>query len=193
MHAQNPMQAILKDYFRTNPFETRFSTYLTSLQKDPWLSIEEFSRRTDSSFFFLTGVYKNVNPFHYPIKEVRLIIAEGEFIHNDSLKTLDTIITIQLLGITDTASANKANVAKEFKRFNNKYSDAFWKNSYDKIERPNGVSAEVYNYFIYPYAISPISCAWGHIPETGEYTFTITIRCKVKENIADVILTPGEH
>ena len=191
--AQNPMQAILKDYFRTNPFETRFSTYLISLQKDPWLSIEEFSRRTDSSFFFLTGTYKNFNPFHYPVKEVRLVVAEGQFIHSDSLKTLDTIITIQLLGITDTASSGKANVTKEFKRFNSKYASAFWNYSYDKIEKASQLNAEVYNYFIYPYATSPISGAWGHIPGTNQFTFTITIRCKVKENIADVILSPGEQ
>jgi hypothetical protein len=191
--AQNPMQAILKDYFRTNPFETRFSTYLTSLQKDPWLSIEEFSRRTDSSFFYLTGTYKNYNPFHYPVKEVRLIVAEGQFIHTDSLKTLDTIITIQLLGITDTTSSNKANVTKEFKRFYNKYASAFWNYSYDKVEKANQLTAEVYNYFIYPYSISPISDAWGRIPGTNQFTFTITIRCKVKENIADVILSPNEH
>lgn len=187
------MQAILTDYFRTNPFETRFSTYLTSLQKDPWLSIEEFSRRTDSSFFFLTGTYKNFNPFHYPVKEVRLIIAEGQFIHTDSLKTIDTIITIQLLGITDTATSNKVNVTKEFKRFNNKYASAFWNYRYDKVEKASQITAEVNNYFIYPYSISPISDAWGRIPGTHQFTFTITIRCKLKENIADVILSPDEH
>lgn len=193
IHAQNPMQAIIKDYFRTNPFETRFSTYLTSLQKDPWFSIEEYSRRTDSSFFFLTGTYKNYNPFHYPVKEVRLIVAEGQFIHTDSLKTLDTIITIQLLGITDTTSSGKANVMKEFKRFNNKYASAFWNFNYDKIEKENQLTAEIYNYFIYPYSTSPISDAWGKIPGTRQFTFTISIRCKVKENIADVILSPDEH
>jgi hypothetical protein len=187
------MQQILKDYFRTHPFDMKFSSFISSLQKDPWFTVEEYSRRNDSAFFFLTGTYKNFNPFRYPAKEVRLIIAEGQYYHSDSLRTLDTVINIQLLGITDTSISNKANVMKEFKRFNSKYSGAFWKSGYDKIENSNEVSAELFNYFIYPYVISPISCAWGHIPETGEYTFTITIRCKIKENVADMILSPNEH
>jgi hypothetical protein len=188
--AQNPLEPVLKNYFRTHPLNMRFSSFITSLQQDPWFTVEEYSRRTDTSFFYLTGIYKNFNPFHYPAKEVRLIVSETEFIHTDSLKTLDTIIIIQLMGITDSSFSNQSFVKTEFSRFQKKYSAGFWNSNYNKMERGNTIIAEVNNYFIFPFSISPVAAAWGKITETGTYTFTITLRLKVKENIADLIVSP---
>ena len=196
--AQNPLDAgdplgpVLKKYFRTHPFDMNFSSFINSLKSDPWFTIESYDRRTDSAFFYLTGTYNNFNPFRYPAKEIRLIIAEGLYVHTDSLKTLDTIITIQLLGVTDSGLSNQALVTKEFQRFKRNYAEGFWRTNYNKIERGNEILAEVYNYFIYPYSISPVSSAWGKMPDTGQYTFTITLRCKVKQNMAAFILTPAE-
>jgi hypothetical protein len=118
---------------------------------------------------------------------------EDQFKHVDSLKTLDTSITIQLLGIADTSLSQKDNVVKEFKRFFKKYAFGFWKYANNYNDNGSGRTAELYNFFVYPYTISPISVAWGRIPVSNNYAFTITIRCKVTENIADLILTPTEH
>ena len=52
-------------------------------------------------------------------------------------------------------------------------------------------TGEVYNYFISHRSISPVTIAWGRL-ETNEYTFTITIRFKLKENMATYIIPPGE-
>src|SRR4030095_14127691 len=79
-YSQHPLQSILKTYFRTHPFDMRFSNFIASLQQDPWFTIESYSRRTDTSFFFITGTYKNFNPFHYPPKELRLIFVEESIV-----------------------------------------------------------------------------------------------------------------
>jgi hypothetical protein len=191
IQAQNPLLHVLKSYFRSHPFDNRFSSFIISLQNDTWFTIEVYNRRTDTSFFYLTGTYKNFNPFRYETKEVRLIIAEEPFTHADSLKTLDTIINIQLMGITDTGIAKRQAVSKEFSRFHKNQSAGFWKNTYNSFQSKGEVTAELYNYFIYPFSISPVTIAWGEIPGTGQFIFTITIRCKVKQNIADLILLPG--
>lgn len=188
--AQSPLTPILKTYFRTQPFDIRFSSFITSLQEDPWFTTASFDRRTDTSFFYLSGTYKNFNPFRFNVKEVRLTIAEDQYIHSDSLKTLDTIIYIQLMGITDTMPLNLPLVKKEYTSFQRKYSSGFWRDSYNKNEKDNKLIWELTNYFVYPFSISPITVAWGRIPETAEYIFTITIRCKVKQNMADFILPP---
>lgn len=190
IQAQSPLQKVLKSYFRTHPFDTYFSSFINSLQRDPWFAIEEYNRRTDTSFFYLTGTYKNFNPFRYQAKEVRLIIAESQFLHTDSLKTLDTIINIQLLGIAGPGLSDRAVVIKEFDRFQNKYAKDFSSYTYKKNESANVKTAELYNFYIFPYSISPITSAWGQLPDTDNYTFTITIRCKVKQNIADLIPPP---
>jgi hypothetical protein len=186
-YSQGPIQLISKNYFRAQPFEGRFSSFVTSLQQDPWFTLETYHRRTDSSFFFITGTYKNFNPFRYLPKEIRLVVAEEEIIHVDSLKTHDTIINVQLMGISDTGFVNSKAAEKEFKRFHNNYVARFSSSIHESLDE----IGEVYNYFILPLSISPVTIAWGRLA-TNQYTFTITIRFKLKENIATYIMAPGE-
>jgi hypothetical protein len=186
-YSQNPLQSLLKTYFRAHPFDIRFSSFLTSLQHDPWFTVENYNRRTDSTFFFLTGNYKNFNPFRFSPKELKLVVAEEEIIYQDSLKTHDTIINLQIMGLTDTGIINSKAVEKEFKRFHNNQADRFSTSVHQTFE---GIG-EVYYYFISPLSIPPVSVAWGRI-ETNQYTFTITIRFKIKENLANYIVAPGE-
>src|SRR5258705_13588236 len=192
-YSQNPFQSILKTYFRTHPFDMRFSSFIASLQQDTWFTIETYSRRTDTTFFYLTGTYKNFNPFHYPPKELRLVLAEEEIIHTDSLKTHDTIMNLQLMGISDSSAINSKMVEKEFKRFLNNQADRFSSNTHNIYQEKDGtVTAEIYNFFVSPFSIAPVTIAWGVLPETNQYSFTITIRFKVKENVAIYIVSPNE-
>jgi len=185
--SQNPIELLSKTYFRTQPFDIKFSSFVTSLQQDPWFIQESYQRRTDSSFFFLTGTYKNFNPFRYLPRELRLIVAEDEIIHGDSLKTHDTIINLQIMGVTDTGVVNRKAVEKEFKRFHSNQADRFSSTTHVNFED----TGEAYNYFISPFSIAPVTIAWGRL-ENAEYTFTITIRFKLKENMATYIVAPGE-
>ena len=192
-YSQNPLQSLLKTYFRTHPFDIKFSSFVLSLQKDPWFTTEEYHRRTDTSFFFLSGTYKNFNPFRFTPKELRLVVAEEEIIHVDSLHTRDTIINLQLMAITDSGLVNSKPVEKEFHRFNNNQSDRFSSKTYDTYDKQGKMAAEILNYFIFPLSIAPVTIAWGPLPENRNYTFTITIRFKLKENIANFILAPNEQ
>src|SRR4030095_10496195 len=190
-YSQNPLQSILKTYFRTHPFDMKFSSFIASLQQDPWFTIESYSRRTDTSFFFITGTYKNFNPFHYPPKELRLILAEEEIVHMDSLKTHDTIMNLQLLGISDSGTVSSNLAEKEFKRFHKNQGDRFSSNTSNSFKEKDGsLTTKVYNYFIFPFSIALVTIAWGILPDTNQYAFTITIRFKVKENMATYIVSP---
>src|SRR6185436_11237017 len=128
-YSQNPLQSAIKTYFRSHPFDMKFSSFITSLQQDPWFTIDTYSRRTDTAFFFLTGTYKNFNPFRFTPLELRLIVAEEEIVHNDSLKTHDTIMNLQLLAISDSSETNSKLVEKEFKRFHKSQADNFSNNT----------------------------------------------------------------
>ena len=191
-YSQNPLLSVLKTYFRSHPFDSKFSSFITSLQKDPWFTTEEYHRRTDSSFFFLSGAYKNFNPFRFSPREVRLVIAEEEIIHDDSLHTYDTIINLQLMGILDSALVNSKIVEKEFSRFNSNQGNRFSSKTYDHYELKGTIVRETYNYFVFPFLIAPVSIVWGRIPQSLNYTFTIIIRFKVKENKATYIVSPNE-
>jgi len=192
-YSQNPIQSTLKNYFRTHPFDMKFSSFIASLQKDPWFTLETYERRTDTSFFFITGTYKNFNPLRFVPKELRLIVAEEEIVHTDSLKTLDTIMNLQLLAISDSGEINSKLVEKEFKRFHNSQADRFSSNTSNSYKEKDGtLTVKVYNYFVSPFSIAPVTIAWGILPESTQYAFTITIRFKVKENTAIYIMSPGE-
>jgi len=192
-YSQNPIQSTLKNYFRTHPFDMKFSNFIASLQQDPWFTIETYGRRTDTSFFFITGTYKNFNPFRFIPKELRLIVAEEEIIHTDSLKTLDTIMNLQLLAISDSGEINSKLVEKEFKRFHNIQAGRFSSNTSNSFKEKDGsLTVKVYNYFVSPYLIAPVTIAWGILPGSNQYAFTITIRFKVKENTAIYIVGPNE-
>ena len=192
-YSQNPIQSTLKNYFRTHPFDMKFSSFIASLQQDPWFTLETYGRRTDTSFFFITGTYKNFNPFRFVPKELRLIVAEEEIIHTDSLKTLDTIMNLQLLAISDSGEINSKLVEKEFKRFHNIQAGRFSSNTSNSFKEKDGsLTVKVYNYFVSPYLIAPVTIAWGILPGSNQYAFTITIRFKVKENAAIYVVSPGE-
>ena len=186
-HSQSAVELVSKKYFRTQPFDLRFSSFVASLQQDPWFTQQAYHRRTDSNFFFLSGTYKNFNPFDYTPKELRLIVAEDEIIHVDSLATRDTIINLQIMGVTDTGIINRKAVEKEFKRFHNTKGRHFTSNTHETFK---GVG-EAYNYFVSPFSISPVTIAWGRL-ETHQYTFVITIRFKLIENSATYVVAPGE-
>lgn len=190
LRAQHPLTPVLKSYFRTHPFEIRFSSFITSLQSDPWFKMETFDKRTDTSFFYISGTYLNFNPFGFKAKEVRFTIAEDQYSHTDSLKTLDTIMNIQIMGITDAGSSNLEVVKKEYSKFQKKFSSLFWKNNYSKNEKNNELIWEITNYFLYPYSISPVTVAWGNVTDSGEYIFIITLRCKIEGNLALFVLPP---
>src|SRR6185503_5233746 len=190
--AQDQIQSISKAYFRTHPFDSKFSNFILNLQRDPWFKIEEYNRRTDSTFFFLKGVYQNFNPFRFQPKQLTLVVAEEEIIYSDSLKTHDTIINLQLTGMIDSSIAIDKTVQKEFKRFHQAYSNRFDDFSGRTLKWEEKTTGEIYSYFISPLSISPVTIAWGILPEADQYSFSIIIRFKVSGNQAVYIVQPGD-
>jgi hypothetical protein len=191
-YSQDAIQVISKNYFRAHPFDSKFSTFILNLQRDPWFTTKEFNRRTDSTFFYLTGDYKNFNPFRFTPKELKLIVAEEQMAYADSLHTLDTIINLQLIGITDTNPASSKLVEKEFKRFHQSQSKRFDDFIHKTLGGSQTITGEMSSYFISPYSIAPVTVAWGMMPITKEYGFVITVRFKVTQNQAVYITQPGE-
>lgn len=191
-YSQDPIQLVFKAYFRTHPFDSKFSTFILNLQRDPWLTIKEFNRRTDSTFFYLTGTYKNFNPFRFTPSELKLIVAEEEIIYSDSTKTHDTIMNLQLIGLIDTNITSARLAEREFKRFHQSQSKRFDDFIHKTLGGPQAIKGEIYNYFVSPFSISPVTIAWGPMPGTRQYTFAITVRFKVMENQAAYITQPGE-
>ncbi len=181
---QSPFDQVLKNYFRIHPFNMRFTTFVANLQQDPWFTIEKFDLRTDTNFFLITGTYKNFNPFHFPAKEVRLIVAEDEYRYGDSLNAVDTIINLQMMGIIDTGMDNKREVLKEFTRFYNRTKNSFYDTQCEPFTDQGVEVAGICDYYLIPNIVPSLTTVWGKLQDHDLLTFTLIIRFKLSENMA---------
>ena len=83
-------------------------------------------------------------------------------------------------------------VEKEFKRFHNTQANRFSSNAYDHYNEKKAIQLLKYIIILFPLIQLPrLQSAWGILPGTNHYAFTITIRFKVKENMAELYCKPG--
>jgi len=190
---QSGFDKAVKLYYRVNPFDRRFSTVLKDVLSDTSFVTIEMKKRTDSTFFFLSGYYKRFNPFDFIASETQLRMAETEIVYNDSLHTIDTIIIYQILGLTERGAEGLAKAQKELTRFHKRFSRDFSRSEYKQGERDGVITAAIYNYFFYGLQVAPLSIAWGKMPDDDRYTFTISLRLKIKENFAAIPKSPEEY
>lgn len=152
----------------------------------------EMRKRTDTNFFFLSGYYKRFNPFDFIADQTQIRLAETEFVTIDSSNITDTIILYQVLGIVNGSEENRLKVQKELTRFHKRFSYDFAYSNYNEAVNGDKVTAAVYTYFVPGRKIPAMSVAWGKMPEENKYTFTITLRLKIRENFADLPSMPDE-
>jgi hypothetical protein len=193
LFCQNSFDKIVKSYYRVNPYDRKFSTALNNILSDTAFVKTGMEKRTDSGFFFLSGYYKRFNPFDFKTSRTELRLAETELLYGDSF-TNDTIIIYQILGIAEKGEEGKEIVQKEFNRFHRRFSHDFWKSDYKEGKTAEGeITAGIYNYFFFGFQVPPLSIAWGKMPGEDNYTFTISLRIKVKENFASQPKSPDEQ
>jgi len=181
--ADNPVFQIAKNYFRSNPYNTYFSSFLNHLINDPTLSDKTIEKRTDTGFFFFKGDYKNHSPFNFKADRTEIRLAEGEIDLGDSLFTTDTLLFYQLLGYSYGKEGLGA-VKKEFSKFDRKYGKNFYSENSD-LKKGAEIVGAVKKYFVLFTPVSPVTIAWAKLDDY-QNIFTITIRIKVIENTAQL-------
>ena len=189
--AQKNFADVIEEYYKVNPYAHEFSSFLKEIFSDTSLIRDEMYKRTDSTFFYLHAHYKEFNPFHFTAVRTELILAETEIAYNDSLHTLDTLIIYQIIGCTDTSEKQKTLVKKEFLRFGKKYEHIFRSSTFQEYKKHSS-DGQIRNYFVNFSSISPLSIAWARLPEEYKCVFTITLRIKVRENVAGLPISPDD-
>src|SRR4030095_4126595 len=116
---------IVKNYFRSDPYQNEFSFFLKHLMNDPILVDKTTRLKTDTSLFYFHGVYKNYSPFGFLADRSEIRLAETEFVIDDSTSLKDTLVIYQLLGFSNKGKAGVQSVKDEFLKFNRHYSKHF--------------------------------------------------------------------
>jgi hypothetical protein len=182
--SQDAVLKITKNYFRSDPFAAEFSSFLKHLLNDPTIKQKEVYQRTDTSLFFMHGVYTTHNPFFFKPRQVEITLTEIEIKYVDSLPDKDTIMVYQLVAISEDNIEGLKDIKREFEKLHNKFNKSFSKNSYQEQKAGNEVTAGWYNYFLATHAVAPISLLWGKTKGSNEAALNITIRMKSSYNRA---------
>lgn len=169
---------IVKNYFRSDPYQNEFGYFLKHLMNDPILVNKTTRLRTDTNFFYFQGTYKDYSPYSFLADRTEIRLAEKELIYDDSLSFKGTVMIYQLLGITNNGKAGLEAVKNEFSKFNRHYGKHFTLESSD-LKKGDDIVGETRDYFVYGIANSPLTVAWVKFDEI-QNAFIITLRLKMK-------------
>jgi hypothetical protein len=185
------MLKVAKAYFRSNPYQVHFSTFLNHLTHDPTLSHKTIRKRTDTSFFSLEGEYDSHNPFSFKANRVEIRLVEGTVNLADSISTSDTLLFYQLLGYSYGEKAVAA-VKGEFERFERRYSHYFSQSEFSELKREDKVIGLVENYFTNLASFSPLAISWIKLDDY-QCVFTVSFRMKVFDNFATLPISSHDN
>lgn len=186
--AQDGFYQFTKNYFRSDPFEGEFSSFLNHLLNDPAIKNKQTLHKTDSSLFSFFGVYNNYNPFFFKPERIEILLEEAPIQYADSIPA-DTILVYQLFAYAVGNNLGKQEVIKEFEKIHRKFHKKF-DYSYDEdLKTGEDITGGIHNYFVTYIALSPASIAWSIVKNTGETVLNIAIRMKSSGNRA-VLATP---
>jgi hypothetical protein len=178
--AQEGLFQFSKIYFRSNPFTGNFSSFLHHLLNDPALMEKEIQKRTDTSFFYYSGIYKNYNPFFFKPGKVQVLLQEASVNYGDSLVN-DTIFIYQLVAYADGTEKGEQEVKREFEKIHRVFNKKFYNSNYQDLT--NGeTQGGVHNYFVAYSTLAPATTIWTKLND--DYVLNITLRFKASENRA---------
>jgi len=169
---------IVKNYFRSDPYQNELGFFLKHLMNDPTLVTKTTHLKTDTTLFYFQGVYKGHNPFGFLSDRTEVRLAEKELVIDDSLSLKDTMMVYQLLGFSYNGKTGLESVKNEFTKFNRHYGKHFITQSTD-IKQGEEVVGETQDYFIYGVVGSPLTVAWVKLDDY-QNAFILTLRLKIK-------------
>jgi len=181
------MLKVAKAYFRSNPYQVHFSTFLNHLMHDPTLSHTTIEKRTDTSLFSLQGQYGSHNPYGFKADKVEIRLVEETVNLEDSVSKPDTLLFYQLLGYS-YGDKSVATVKQEFERFDRKYGHYFIESEVSELKPTGEAIGLVVNYFTKLASFSPLAMGWIKLGE-HQAVFTVTFRMKVVDNLATLPLS----
>ncbi len=179
-------QALYKaaeDYFRTNPFKTEFSQFINTLVSDPGLVEKDVKKKTDSTLFFLQGIYPSYAPFFFPTKRCKIVLAEQEFA--DSLTgELYSYFIYQVIGYATPGEEGVKDIKQEFEKLNRRLKKGLEATDQKELRNGNELTGTIVNYRYNRMAFFPLTIAWATSPGHKENIVVLSIRFFLLENRA---------
>lgn len=185
--AQKIIADIAKKYYRSNPFENEFSKFLNHLINDPTLENKKINKKTDSTLFFMEGIYTSHDPFFFKPIRTKIILAEREDVEaEDTLQYIQTTFFYQLVAYASPGEAGLKDVKDEFEKIGRHYKKKFEGDNYKELKVKNTQTGEVRDYSLKYPGFFPFTVAWATSDNQKDNLIAITIRFRVFDNMAYV-------
>jgi hypothetical protein len=193
--AQQAIYDIAKNYYRANPFENKFNSFLNHLMNDPALLNKTIHKKTDTTLFFLEGTYSSHSPFFFKADKTKIILAENEEVknvENDSSLYLQTTFFYQIIAYAPAGEEGIKDVKEEFEKLCRRNNKKFDGNNYKELRTDEKQGGEIRNYSSdYP-GFFPLTIAWATSKEHNDNILALTIRFMVFENQAYLPITADD-
>jgi hypothetical protein len=173
--AQQYFLDVVKKYYRVNPFEGKFSSFVNALITDTAISGREMRMKTDTSDFYLSEAYINFNPFSIKTESVNMFFAEGKLPLKDTISNTSSVYSYQIVAIAQNNEATRKNLLKEFGKIKKGLGKNFSKS---EVETPKDYNSnqegEIITYFWDNIVIPPITISWQTIDSNNKKLLAIT-------------------
>jgi hypothetical protein len=181
-YSQETLSKITKNYFRSDPFNNEFGSFVTQLVNDPALTNKTIRKRTDSTLFYFHGTYTAHNPFFFKPKRVEVVLTEI-VVALDSL-SLDTVYSYQLVAYNNDTEKEVQELKKEFEKIYRRYKSGFIKNSFIENSKDKKLPGATYSFLDPRCGIAPFALSWFGPNENKEIYLILTIRMETYDNMA---------
>ena len=184
--SQPTLEKVAGKYFRVNPLDRPFNVFMNQVIQDTAFSIITLQKRTDTSLFYLRGIYKNFSPFSFRTQLVQFIITDYLLVDDSTNKPVDTLISFRLTATTipDAGKEQYEQVQNEYKIFNRKYRKFFMLNDEKTHLAPDNKSivGQVNDFYIFkPYYIPYFSVNWGNVLGKENYAFSLEMNLTIED------------
>lgn len=173
---------IAHDYFRVSPFNKDFSTFVSRLMNDPSVQQSTIRRKTDTTLFFLEGIYSTHKPFFFRPDKVKIILSERET-EGDSINPAQPFFLYQIVGYAPPGKEGKTDVQDEYEKLVRQYKRAFDMNHPRELKDGDTLSGEIRDFYFENVSFPVMTLAWSTNEINGN-VLAITIRFFVYDNRA---------
>ena len=181
--AQSDFARTVKEYYRVNPFQGNFSSFIKALTTDPSLMKKEIYRQTDTTGYFVKGQYDVFNPYSINANKVDMLFYEN--VYKSKSRVLFTFYTYQLTTyFPDTELARRA-VIKDYKKLVRKIRKDFYDTQKQSLKGYNNIEdGEITAFNNSTSPLEPVVVSWQTLAKTKQLGLTIILRLEQVNNYA---------
>lgn len=172
----------LEHYFRILPYNKNFDRWIDEFKKDSSCKIDTtiFRSPKDSLYFYLSGSFKNFQPYNLPSKQSQFVIK----IYNRPGKDekLDTLGRFGVFAyISDSSILGRDEVKKEYNRLYKEFRHFYVREIKNRKRVKKEVQEEVTNFYLSQHDFYPsLVLSWGKNPKNHLYGIVLFMEFQFK-------------